>query len=113
MAQSFLKVLAPQKLTTNHASSSTNTQAMTTLDLLSCAFCGQSSHFIAQCLVCVDYITNEKCKRIQRERSYFPMDNLPHTAFPVGLSKIVLMNGISIILLNPLPLLSCMQLTQW
>jgi hypothetical protein len=24
-----------------------------------------------------------------------------------------LMNGISIILLNPLPLLSCMQLTQW
>jgi hypothetical protein len=30
---------------------------------LSCAFCGQSGHFIAQCLVCADYITNEKCKR--------------------------------------------------
>jgi hypothetical protein len=60
MAQSFLKVLALQKSTT---SSSTNTQAMTTLDPLSCAFCSQSGHFIAQCLVCVDYITNEKCKR--------------------------------------------------
>jgi hypothetical protein len=63
MAQSFLKVLTPQKSTTNHASSSTNTQVTTTLDPLSCAFCGQSGHFIAQCLVCADYITNEKCKR--------------------------------------------------
>jgi hypothetical protein len=62
MAQSFLKVLTPQKSTTNHASSSTNAQA-TTLDPLSCAFCGQTSHFIAQYLVCADYITNEKCKR--------------------------------------------------
>jgi hypothetical protein len=62
MAQSFLKVLTPQKSMTNHASSSTNAQA-TTLDPLSCAFCGQTSHFIAQCLVCADYITNEKCKR--------------------------------------------------
>jgi hypothetical protein len=51
------------KSMTNHASSSTNAQATTTLDLLSCAFCGQSGHFIAQCLVCADYITNEKCKR--------------------------------------------------
>jgi hypothetical protein len=33
------------------------------LDLLSCAFCSQSGHIIAQCLVCADYITNEKCKR--------------------------------------------------
>jgi hypothetical protein len=63
MAQSFLKVLVLQKSTTNHASSSTNTQATTTLDLLSYAFCGQSGHFIAQCLICADYITNEKCKR--------------------------------------------------
>jgi hypothetical protein len=63
MAQSFLKVLMPQKSTTTHASSSTNAQAMTTLDLLRCAFCGQSGHSIAQCLVCTDYITNEKCKR--------------------------------------------------
>jgi hypothetical protein len=63
MAQSFLKVLAPQKLTTNHASSSTNAQATTMLDPLSCAFCGQSGHFIAQFLICADYITNEKCKR--------------------------------------------------
>jgi hypothetical protein len=63
MAQSFLKVLAPQKSTTSHASSSTNAQAMTMLDPLSCAFCGQTGHFIAQCLVCADYITNEKCKR--------------------------------------------------
>jgi hypothetical protein len=60
MAQSFLKVLALQKLTTNTASSSTNVQVTTALDPLSCAFCGQSSHFIAQCLVCADYITNEK-----------------------------------------------------
>jgi hypothetical protein len=63
MAQSFLKVLAPQKSMTNTASSSTNAQATTSLDLLSCAFCGQSGHFIAQCLICADYITNEKCKR--------------------------------------------------
>jgi hypothetical protein len=63
MTQSFLKVLTPQKLMTNHASSSTNAQATTILDLLSCAFCGQSGHFIAQCLVCADYITNKKCKR--------------------------------------------------
>jgi hypothetical protein len=63
MAQSFLKVLAPQKSTTSHASSSTKAQATTTLDLLSCAFCGQTGHFIANCLVCADYITNEKCKR--------------------------------------------------
>jgi hypothetical protein len=63
MAQSFLKVLMPQKSMTNHASSSTNTQATTMLDSLSCTFCGQSGRFIAQCLVCVDYITNEKCKR--------------------------------------------------
>jgi hypothetical protein len=62
MAQSFLKVLTPQKSMTNHASSSTNAQAAM-LDPLSCAFCGQISHFIAQCLVCADYITNEKCKR--------------------------------------------------
>jgi hypothetical protein len=63
MAQTFLKVLMPQKSTTTHMSSSTNTQAMTTLDPLSCVFCSQSGHFIAQCLVCADYITNEKCKR--------------------------------------------------
>jgi hypothetical protein len=63
MAQSFLKVLAPEKSMTNHASFSTNAQATTTLDSLSCAFCGQSSYFIAQCLICADYITNEKCKR--------------------------------------------------
>jgi hypothetical protein len=63
MAQTFLKVLTPQKLMTSHASSSTNAQATTTLDLLSCAFCGQTGHFIAHCLVCADYITNEKCKR--------------------------------------------------
>jgi hypothetical protein len=63
MAQSLLKVLTPQKSTTNTASSSTNAQATTSLDLLSCIFCGQSSHFIAQYLVCADYITNEKCNR--------------------------------------------------
>jgi hypothetical protein len=34
MAQSFLKMLAPQKLTTNTTSSSTNAQATTALDLL-------------------------------------------------------------------------------
>jgi hypothetical protein len=34
MAQSFLKLLAPQKSTTTHASSSTNAQAMTSLDPL-------------------------------------------------------------------------------
>jgi hypothetical protein len=62
MAQSFFKVLAPQKSMTTHASSSTNAQVTTTLDPLSCAFCGQSGHCIAQCLICADYITNEKCK---------------------------------------------------
>jgi hypothetical protein len=63
MAQTFLKVLTPQKSMTPHASSSTHTQATTSLDPLTCAFCSQSSHFIAQCLICADYITNEKCKR--------------------------------------------------
>jgi hypothetical protein len=63
MVQTFLKVLAPQKSTTSHASSSANAQATTMLDPLSCAFCGQTGHFIAHCLVCADYITNEKCKR--------------------------------------------------
>jgi hypothetical protein len=63
MAQTFLKVLTPQRSTTSHASSSTNAQATTSLDLLSCSFCGQTGHFIAQCLICADYITNEKCKR--------------------------------------------------
>jgi hypothetical protein len=48
---------------TNYASSSINAQVMTTLDLLSCAFCSQTSHFIDQCVICADYITNEKCKR--------------------------------------------------
>jgi hypothetical protein len=72
MAQSFLKVLTPQKSTTNHASSSTNAQATTTLDPLSCAFCGKSSHFIAQCLICVDYITNEKCKRNLERKIVLP-----------------------------------------
>jgi hypothetical protein len=62
-AQSFLKVLTSQKSMTSHASSSTNAQATTTLNPWSCAFCGQSSHFIAQCLICVDDITNKKCKR--------------------------------------------------
>jgi hypothetical protein len=63
MAQSFLKVLTLQKSMTNHASSNTNTQVMISLDSLSCTFCGQSSHCIAHCLICADYITNEKCKR--------------------------------------------------
>jgi hypothetical protein len=72
MAQSFLKVLTPQKLMTNTASSSTNTQVTTSLDLLSCAFCGQSGHFIAQCLVCADYITNKKCKRNPEEKIILP-----------------------------------------
>jgi hypothetical protein len=40
-----------------------NAQVMTSLDPLSCALCGPSGHFIAQCLICADYITNEKCKR--------------------------------------------------
>jgi hypothetical protein len=59
MTQTFLKMLMPQKSTTSHASSSTNAQATTTLDPLSC----QTGHFIANCSVCADYITNEKCKR--------------------------------------------------
>jgi hypothetical protein len=71
MAQSFLKVLTPQKSTTNHASSSTNAQA-TTLDPLSCAFCGHTGHFIAQCLVCADYITDEKCKRNREGKIVLP-----------------------------------------
>jgi hypothetical protein len=62
MAQSFLKVLTSQKSMTNHTSSSTNAQAAM-LDPLTCAFCSQTGHFITQCLVCADYITNKKCKR--------------------------------------------------
>jgi hypothetical protein len=76
MAQSFIKVLTlqgnKQKLMTSTASSSTNAQATTALDLLSCVFCGQSGHFIAQCLVCADYITNEKCTRNLEGKIVFP-----------------------------------------
>jgi hypothetical protein len=72
MAQTFLKVQMPQKSMTSHASSSANAQAMTTLDPLSCAFCSQSSHFIAQCLICADYITNKKCKRNPEGRIVLP-----------------------------------------
>jgi hypothetical protein len=82
MAQSFLKVLMPQKSTTNHASSSTNAQATTTLDLLSCAFCGQSSYFIAQCLVCADYITNEECKRNLERKIVLPNGQFTPRSFP-------------------------------
>jgi hypothetical protein len=117
MAQSFIKVLAlqgnKQKLTTTTASSSTNPQVAASLNPLSCAFCGQSGHFIAQCLVCTDYITNEKYKKgIQRERLYFSMDSLLRAAFPVGLSKTESTNGTSVTPLHPLLLLSCMKLTQ-
>jgi hypothetical protein len=80
MAQSFLRVLTLQKSIINNASSSTNTQAMTLLDLLSCTFCGQSGHFIAQCLVCVDYITNEKCKRNPEGKIVLPNGQFtPHS----------------------------------
>jgi hypothetical protein len=72
MAQTFLKVLTPQKLMTNHTSSSGTAQATTSLDPSSCAFCGQSGHFIAQCLVCTDYITNEKCKRNREGKIVLP-----------------------------------------
>jgi hypothetical protein len=34
-------------------------------------------------------------KGIQRERLYFPMDSLPHAAFPGGLSMTISMNGIA------------------
>jgi hypothetical protein len=82
MAQSFLKVLAPPKLRTNHASSSTNAQVTTTLDWLSCAFCGQSSHFIAQCLVCADYITNKKCKRNPEGKIVLPNGQFTPCSIP-------------------------------
>jgi hypothetical protein len=45
---------------------------MAMLDLLSCAFCGQTGHFIAQCLICVDYITKEKCKRNLEKKIILP-----------------------------------------
>jgi hypothetical protein len=82
MAQSFLKVLALQKSTTNHASSSANAHVTTSLDPLSCAFCGQSGHFIAQCLVCVDYITNEKCKRNPEGKIVLPNGQFTPCSIP-------------------------------
>jgi hypothetical protein len=39
-------------------------------------------------------------KGTQRERSFFPMDNIPHAAFPVSSSRTISMNGISVILSN-------------
>jgi hypothetical protein len=63
MEQSFLKVLAPQKSTTSTASFNSHPQAAASADPLTCIFCGQSGHFTAQCLICADYITNDKCKR--------------------------------------------------
>jgi hypothetical protein len=44
-------------------------------------------------------------KGIWRERSYFPMDSIPHAAFLVSLSKTASTNGISVTPLNPLLLL--------
>jgi hypothetical protein len=81
-AQSFLKVLMPQKSMTNHASSSTNAQAMTMLDPLSCAFCGQSGHLIAQCLIYVDYITNKKCKRNPEGKIVLPNGQFTPRSIP-------------------------------
>jgi hypothetical protein len=84
MAQSFLKVLTPQKLMTNHASSSTNAQVMTTLDPLSCVFCGQSGHCIAQCS---DYITNEKCKRNPEGKIVLPNRQFTPRSIPTWFIK--------------------------
>jgi hypothetical protein len=82
MAQSFLKVLTLQRLMTNTASSSINTQVMTSLDPLSCAFCGQTGHFIAQCLICADYITNEKCKRNPEGKIVLPNGQFTPCSIP-------------------------------
>jgi hypothetical protein len=113
MAQSFLKVLAPQKSTTNHASSSTNTQATTTLDPLSCGFCGKSGHFIAQCLICVDYITNEKCKSNPEGNIVLPNGQYTPRSIPGQLIKDRIDEWHKHNPGNPHLLLSCMKLTQW
>jgi hypothetical protein len=81
MAQSFLKVLTPQRSMTNHASSSMNAH-VTMLDPLTCAFCGQTSHFIAQCLICADYITNEKCKRNPEGKIVLPNEQYTPRSIP-------------------------------
>jgi hypothetical protein len=76
MFKIFIKVFSPQgnkqKSKISTASSGTNAQATTVLDPLSYVFCGQSGHFIAQCLVCADYITNEKCKRNLERKIVLP-----------------------------------------
>jgi hypothetical protein len=113
MAQSFLKVLTPQKSTTNTASSSTNTQATTSLDLLSCAFCGQSGHCIVQCLVCVDYITNEKCKRNLEVKIVLSNGQFTPHSIHGQFIKDQIDEWHKHKPLNPLPLPSCMKLTQW
>jgi hypothetical protein len=82
MAQGFLKVLALQKSTTNTTSSSTNTQVTAALDSLSCAFCGQSGHFIAQCLVCADYITDKKCQRNLEGKIVLPSGHFTLCSIP-------------------------------
>jgi hypothetical protein len=82
MAQSFLKVLTPQKSTTKTASSSTNTQVTTSLDPLSYAFYGQTGHFIAQCLVCANYITNKKCKRNPEGKIVLPNGQFTPCSIP-------------------------------
>jgi hypothetical protein len=65
-----------------------NTQATTSLDPLSCTFCGQSGHFIARCLVCADYITNEKCKRNPEGKIVLPNGQFTLRSIPGQFIKI-------------------------
>jgi hypothetical protein len=61
-AQSLAKVLTLQGVKSSMLTLMPS-QVTAASDTLVCIFCGQSGHFIAQCLVCQDYLTNRKGKR--------------------------------------------------
>jgi hypothetical protein len=58
----LVTALAGSKSTSNSAQSNAPARSET-LDNLVCIFCGQSGHFISDCLVCASYINEGKCKK--------------------------------------------------
>ncbi|TFK31051.1 hypothetical protein BDQ12DRAFT_761515, partial [Crucibulum laeve] len=54
------------------ASSSTSTQAAAPRGPRNCNFCGESGHFLRECLVLADYINTGKCKRNEQNLLVLP-----------------------------------------
>jgi hypothetical protein len=61
-AATLVTALAGSKSTSNGPRTNASARSET-LDNLVCIFCGQSGHFISDCLVCASYINEGKCKK--------------------------------------------------